>query len=458
MRQQDKYRVRRPWYRLVLMGLLYISLSGCGLCSGEARSLSRKPNFVIIMADDLGYGDIACFGNKKISTPHIDALAQQGIKFTDFHSNGVVCSPTRAALLTGRYQQRSGVEGVVTAKSHRDKGMSLKETTFAEVLKPAGYTTGIFGKWHVGYPAKYNPIHQGFAEYVGFVSGNVDYHSHVDQEMFLDWWKGDKIDDEPGYLTDLITDYGVTFIRAHQDQPFCLYLAHGAPHYPYQGRKDPAMRQAGQPRTREAVPDVERRYKEMIEVMDEGVGRIVSTLKDLGLQKDTLVFFLSDNGPTGTVVRLFDSAGPLRGTKGTVWEGGHRVPAVASWPGHIPAGTVSHQTGMGMDLLVTMASLAKAPLPVNHAFDGVDLSPVLLGQGTLAPRMLFWRAGKGKVARRGPWKLVVQGKKTQLYNLSQDIGEKTDLSQTEPKAKAQLLGALEAWEADVSTGVIKVSG
>jgi len=450
-------RQRSGHVKQITLMLLCISLIS-SLCLAEVKPQQRKPNFVIIMADDLGYGDIACFGNQKINTPHIDGLASRGIKFTDFHSNGVVCSPTRAALLTGRYQQRSGIEGVVTAKSHRDKGMALKETTFAEVLKPAGYTTGMFGKWHVGYPAKYNPVHQGFAQYVGFVSGNVDYHSHVDQEMFLDWWKGDKIDNEPGYLTDLITDYGVKFIRQHQGQPFCLYLAHGAPHYPYQGRHDPAMRQAGQTRSKEDIPDVERRYKEMIEVMDEGVGRIVSTLKYLGLQKDTLVFFLSDNGPTGKVIPLFNSAGPLRGSKGTVWEGGHRVPAVASWPGHIPAGTVSHQTGMGMDLLVTMASLAGAPLPTDRVYDGVDLSPVLLGKGTLAPRSVFWRAGKGRVARRGQWKLLVQGKNAQLFDLSHDIGEKTDLSQTHPDKKAELLKALQAWEADVSRGVNKVSG
>jgi arylsulfatase A-like enzyme len=444
--------------RQIMMLWLCAGLVCSGLGRVKAESQKRQPNFVIIMADDLGYGDIACFGNQKINTPHIDALARDGMKFTDFHSNGAVCSPTRAALVTGRYQQRSGVEGVVTAKSHRDQGMALAETTFAEVLGPAGYTSGIFGKWHLGYPAQYNPVHQGFSEFAGFVSGNIDYHSHVDQEMYLDWWQGDRIDNEPGYLTDLVTNYGVAFIKKHQTQPFCLYLAHGAPHYPYQGRQDPAIRQAGVQRPGREIPDVERRYKEMIEVMDEGVGRIVSTIKDLGLQDKTLVFFLSDNGPTGSVISIFNSTGPLRGSKGTLWEGGHRVPAVASWPGHIRVGSVSHATALGMDLLVTMASLAGATLPVDRSMDGVDLSPVLLGTGTLAPRTVFWRAGKGRVARRGPWKLLVQGQKAQLFNLDDDLGETKDLVQAHPQITAELRKALETWEAEVSQGVTRISG
>lgn len=453
-----RHRLAQQCIHKLAIVWLCTGLMGSGLGHARAETQQRAPNFVIIMADDLGYGDIACFGNTKINTPNIDALARNGIRFTDFHSNGAVCSPTRAALLTGRYQQRSGVEGVITAKSHRDKGMALAETTFAEVLRPAGYTTGMFGKWHLGYPARYNPVHQGFSEFTGFVSGNVDYHSHVDQEMYLDWWQGDRIDNEPGYLTDLVTNYGITFIKKHQAQQFCLYLAHGAPHYPYQGRQDPAIRQAGGQRPGREASDVERRYKEMIEVMDEGVGRIVSTLKGLGLQENTMVFFLSDNGPTGRVISLFNSTGPLRGSKGTVWEGGHRVPAVASWPGHIPVGRVSHETAMGMDLLVTMASLARAPLPTDRPVDGVDLSPVLLGKGSLAPRTLFWRAGRGKVARRGPWKLLVQGQKAQLFNLDDDIGETRDLGQAHPEVLAELLKTLEAWEADVSQGVTRISG
>ncbi|MEA3476736.1 MAG: sulfatase-like hydrolase/transferase [Bacteroidota bacterium] len=199
----------------------------------------RKPNIIIILADDYGYGDVGCYGSKRFLTPHLDALAAGGLRFTDFHSNGTVCSPTRAALLTGRYQQRTGINGVVTAAGHRHTGLDLEETTFAEVLKSEGYVTALFGKWHLGYLPDYNPVRQGFDEFTGYVSGNVDYHAHLDQTGMEDWWKQDELNPECGYTTDLITDHGVDFIQRHSEKPFLLYIAHEAPHYPYQGRNDP---------------------------------------------------------------------------------------------------------------------------------------------------------------------------------------------------------------------------
>ncbi|NQT02271.1 MAG: sulfatase-like hydrolase/transferase [Planctomycetes bacterium] len=208
---------------------------GCSV-GRSSGATAERPNIILIMADDLGYGDIGCYGSKKIRTPNIDALARGGLRFTDYHSNCPVCSPTRAALLTGRYQQRCGIEGVVTAAKHRHTGMALEEVTFAEVLKRRGYATGIFGKWHVGYNVEFNPAKQGFDEFIGYVSGNVDYHSHIDQAGFEDWWKNLQKVPEEGYCTDLITKHGVDFIERHKDGPFCLYLPHEAPHYPYQGR------------------------------------------------------------------------------------------------------------------------------------------------------------------------------------------------------------------------------
>lgn len=294
-----------------------------------ALNAQDRPNFVIIMADDLGYGDLSCYGHPTIQTPHLDRMAEEGIRFTDFHSNGAVCSPTRAALLTGRYQQRSGVQGVITAANHRHTGMPLAELTFAEALKTAGYKTGMFGKWHLGYPDAFNPVHQGFDEFSGFVSGNIDYHSHVDQAMHLDWWQADKAANEPGYLTDLVSDKGVRFIEQHKDAPFCLYLAHGAPHYPYQGRKDPPFREPGGKRSAEKVDDFDRRYKEMIEVMDEGIGRILATLEASGIDDRTLVVFMSDNGASARAIKGIGSVGELRGSKGSLWEGGTRVPCIA---------------------------------------------------------------------------------------------------------------------------------
>ena len=199
-------------------------------------SSNDKPNIILIVADDLGYGDLSIFGNKYISTPNIDKLGKEGIIFTDFHSNGSVCSPTRAALLTGKYQQRVGVSGVITAKNHRDKGLSTNEITFANIANEAGYKTGIFGKWHLGYDSKFNPVYQGFDEFVGFVSGNIDYHSHIDQEGYTDWWFDNRLNEEVGYSTDLITKHSVDFIKKNKDENFLLYIAHESPHYPFQGR------------------------------------------------------------------------------------------------------------------------------------------------------------------------------------------------------------------------------
>ena len=414
-----------------------------GLLFGKDEAV--KPNFIIILADDLGYGDVGCYGNKTILTPHLDRMAGRGMKFTDFHSNGAVCSPTRAALLTGRYQQRCGIEGVITAAGHRDKGMPLDEVTFAEVLKAAGYRTAIFGKWHLGYDAKFNPTRQGFDEFRGFVAGNVDYHSHVDQAGHEDWWSGGALGKEEGYTTDLITDHAVRFIRENKDTPFCLYLPHAAPHYPYQGPKDKADRSVSKPQPiGGSRKDKAAAYKEMIEAMDDSVAQVLKTVEELGLEERTLVFFFSDNGP-GTI----GSAGALRGHKGNLYEGGHRVPAIAYWAGRITPGSVSDAPAMGADLLPTMAALAGAPLPRGRTIDGVDISPVLLECKPLPQRAMFWRFGPQKCVREGPWKLYVTKDGAELYNLADDLGEKNDLAAAHPQRVSQLGKLLSAWEKEV---------
>ena len=419
---------------------------GLGLEAGEASRRGKRPNFILIMADDLGYGDVGCYGSTKIRTPHIDALAARGMRFTDYHSNGAVCSPTRAALLTGRYQQRCGINGVVTAARHRHTGMSLDEVTFAEVLKQEDYVTGLFGKWHVGYSVEFNPIKQGFDEFVGFVSGNVDYQSHVDQEGYADWWQGEILEDEKGYSTDLITRYGEKFIAEHHEAPFCLYLAHEAPHYPYQGPGDGPERLVGNTKAFKGRSDRPQAYKEMIEAMDAGIGRIVDKVRQTGIEEETLIFFCSDNGPA-----IHGSSGGLRGKKGTLWEGGHRVPAIACWPGRIKPRSQSDQTIMGMDLLPTMAALAGAAVPSKP--DGVDVSGVMLKGQVLDERTLFWQHGKQKAVRQGRWKLVVDKNKTHLFDLAEDRAEQHDLAAEEEDILAKLIKRLETWQSQVWTGV-----
>ena len=434
--------------------LKFVAAGAAGLLhhrQAEARSrAAEKPNIILIMADDLGYGDIGCYGNRTIRTPNIDALAKGGMKFSDYHSNCPVCSPTRAALLTGRYQQRAGIEGVVYAKGPtRETGLALEETTFAEVLQKRGYATALFGKWHLGYNVEFNPIRQGFDEFRGYVSGNVDFHSHIDGAGFDDWWKNLEKVPEEGYTTDLITKHGVDFIERHKDQPFCLYLPHEAVHSPYQGRNDPPERLPGGKKGRKAQgQEITGAYKEMIEVMDEGIGRIVETVKRLGLERKTFIFFCSDNGATKQ-----GSNGTLAGYKGSLWEGGHRVPAVAYWPGKIEPGTTTNQTVLGMDLFATMASIAGAKLPAGLKLDGVDLLGMLTENEKLPDRTLFWRYRKEKAVRKGPWKLLVRDGKAALYNLDEDLGEKNDLARTEPRMLKRLEDELAAWEKQVSAGV-----
>lgn len=444
---------------LKTLGLGAASLGLWGLLPG--CSASSKPNIIVILADDMGYGDLSCYGNDYIRTPNLDALAAGGMKFTDFHSNGPVCSPTRAALLTGRYQQRAGIDHVFLANpatGHADKpGMAREEVTFAEVLKGQGYVTGCFGKWHLGYPVDYNPIHQGFDEFRGYVSGNVDFFSHVDGGGREDWWDGLEKSPEEGYVTDLISRHAVDFIQRHQDEPFCLYLPHEAPHFPYQGRNDLPFRFPGDPNPG-AGPRQDRKgaYKEMVEVMDEGIGKVVDTVRRLGLAENTFIFFCSDNGATRE-----GSNGPLAGHKGSLWEGGHRVPALAWWPGKIPAGSRCDQTVLTMDIFPTLLTLTGAVPPMEREIDGVDLAQLLVDGKKLPQRKTYWSYERRKdrpekVVREGAWKLYIIGKEHQLFNLNQDLAEKRNLAADYPERVRAMEQAFQVWYAAVTAGVTRI--
>ena len=424
-------------------------LLGCK-AKQETKPKVKRPNIIIIMADDMGYGDLSCYGSTLINTPNLDKMAAEGIKFTDFHSNGAVCSPTRAALLTGKYQQRVGIDGIVTAKKHRDKGLATTEKTFAEAIKEAGYVTGMFGKWHVGYKTEFNPIKQGFDEYIGYVSGNVDYHSHIDQEGYEDWWVGDQIKNEKGYSTDLITKHSVDFIKHHKDDPFLLYIPHEAPHGPFQGRQSEAERYVGwknglSPKQKLSEEELNTLYKEMVEVMDEGIGKVMTTLKVLNIDKNTLVFFCSDNGAS----RKVGSNGGLRGYKSTLWEGGHRVSAMAWYPGTILPNQVNNETILTMDLFPTIMSFVGAEIPKN--LDGISLKNNLLKGEALPNRDVFWGYAGRKAMRQGDWKLILskKGAAPRLYNLKEDISETNNVASEHPELVETMLKKLEAWSEDV---------
>ena len=404
-----------------------------------------KTNFVIIMADDRGYGDSSVY-NGWIKMPHMERMAREGMTFTDFHSSGTVCSPTRAGLLTGRYQERAGIPGVINADPEQPvhhTGLQTSETTFAELFRAAGYRTAIFGKWHLGYGGQFNPTHHGFERFRGFVSGNIDYISHYDRMETYDWWEGRyKTDHEPGYLTHLVTKHATEFIRDHKDEPFCLYVPHGAPHAPLQGPDSPPGR--GPNKIRGEKPDQTTLVLEMMKALDESIGRILDTLVETGIDKNTFVLFFSDNG--GAKHMRCD---PLRGHKGQVWEGGHRVPAVAWWPGKIKAGAKSDQLSISIDVMPTMLDIAKIDTPDDLKFDGFSLRDVLLKAREIGPRQLFW---KGLAMRDGSWKLVIEKNTPRLFDLSQDLGEEKDLSAKHPERVKTMMAALEAWRMDVNRG------
>ena len=438
--------------------------------SGQEPS-SKRPNLIVVMVDDMGYEGVSCFGNPYFQTPQIDRLATEGMRMTDFHSSGTVCSPTRAGLLTGRYQQRAGIEAVIHPVSdhpeHR-KGLQLSETTFAELLKQAGYTTGILGKWHQGYPQNsddYHPQNHGFDEFIGYHSGNIDFVSHVGDHNKHDWWHGRKETREEGYSTHLINRYTIDFVRRHAKsrKPFCLYVAHEAIHNPVQVPGDPVRRteqQWNRWKWREVSAE-ERiaKYKGMTLPIDEGMGRLRETLIELGIERNTFVLFFSDNGPSGD----FPSGSPdLRGGKGSVYEGGHKVPAIAWWPGRVQPGSVSNEPLISIDVMPTLLSLAGASSP-DRPLDGVDFSPVFLRQESLKPRPLFWASlsnngRRSEAMRDGPWKLVVnhpkarpgtfENEKVELYHLGNDPKEETNLATAHADKAAKMLKQLKAWYAD----------
>ena len=418
-----------------------------------------RPNIVFILADDLGYEDIACYGSTVNQTPHLDRLATGGMRFTDFHSNGPMCSPTRAAFLTGLYQSRFGrrFEAALSGM-RRDSGLPLSAVTIAEVLKQAGYATGMFGKWHLGYQAPYLPTNQGFDEFRGLVSGDGDHHTQIDRSGNEDWWKGNVVVMEKGYTADLITRHSVDFIDRHQDKPFFLYVPHLAIHFPWQGPNDPPHRKAGVGYHNDkwgVIPDrsnVQPHVTAMIERLDRSVGEIVAALERHDLTEKTFVVFTSDNGGyleyRGGFKKI-SNMGPLRGEKCTIYEGGHRVPAIFSWAGRI-APSVSHETVMTFDLFPTFAALAGAQTDAVKALDGVNLGALLFDGGKLPERTLFWRMGSSKAVRKGAWKLCLQREGTpELYNLSADLGEQKNLATARPAILSDLQKALSDWELDV---------
>lgn len=444
--------------------VLVACLVGC-LGHLDADAHDRPPNLVLIVADDLGYGDLACYGNAQIETPCLDRLAAEGIRFTDFHSNGSMCTPTRVALLTGRYQQRFGeiFEGPLSGKTQRDLGLPLEAVTLAEALRSHGYMSGMFGKWHLGYKIPFLPTRQGFDRFVGLTSGDGDHHSHVDRSGNLDWWQDEAIVAESGYTADLLAKHAIQFIEDYADRPFFLYVPHLAIHFPWQGPNDPPHRVVGQDYETDKWGKIKNRdnvrphVHAMVEALDRSVAQIIKALEAHQLDSNTLVLFLSDNGgyrSYGSSHHRISSNGVLRGQKGDLYEGGHRVPAIAWWPSKISA-SVCHDTLMTMDVMPTFLELA-ADRRATSKLDGTSFASILVERNrhegitkeqVSKQRLLFWRVNRSFAVRDGPWKLVAhRDERKQLFNLSHDLSETRNLAELHPDRCAKMIDAFKEWE------------
>lgn len=430
-----------------------------------------KPNFVVIYADDLGYGDLGCYGSDVMKTPHLDALAAQGVRFTQWYSSSPVCSPSRAGLLTGRYPTRSGITQIIRGK-RTIPGLPASEVTLATLLKAAGYRTGLFGKWHLGSVLENRPNAHGFDEFFGFLAGALDYYSHIFYwgekngiNPFHDlwhnqhevWWNG-------RYLTELITEKAVEFIEASADRPFFLYLPYNAPHWPMHAPKEYIDRFPGLP------PD-RRIMAAMIAAMDDGVGEIVKALQRIGKYDDTVFFFSSDNGPSTEQRNWLDgtedlyyggSAGIFRGHKYSLFEGGVREPAILSYPAKIAGGQVCDEPGFMLDVLPTLAKLAEAELPASRPSDGYDILPMATAGATSPHKQIFWEYNGQLAVRQGQWKLVLNGKldfdrsgpdPVHLADLATDPGERINLKDAYPALVAQLTHDVETWYAEVTAPI-----
>ena len=418
-------------------------LGGCATIGQTRRAQRRRPNIIVIVSDDMGYADIGCHGCKDIATPNIDSIAQNGVRFTNGYVSCPVCSPTRAGLATGRYQQRFGHEfntGPPPGGLREQVGLPLTEVTIANVLKSAGYATGAVGKWHLGIAPHFHPFKRGYDEFFGFLHGG---HSYIDPGLgtFNPILRGTEPVDEKEYLTDAFSREAVAFIERHRDESFFLYLAYNAVHTPMQGPQRYGN-------SFEHISNSKRRvYAGMLTAMDEGIGAVLAKLRELGIEKDTLLFFVNDNG--GPKGNAFNN-GPLRATKGTMYEGGIRVPFMVQWPRRLKGGRVYKHPVIALDILPTAAAIAGANGPRDRKIDGVNLLPYLTGRKKQAPHeILFWRAGQNHAVRKGSWKLVKMGSETGLFDLASDIGESRDLKEERPDVLRKMEEAFEQWNSQM---------
>lgn len=430
----------------------------------------RRPNFIVLVTDDQGYGDLSCMGSTDFVTPNFDRMAREGARFTDYYSNSPVCSPSRAALLTGRYPCHAGVREILPG-NRTSKGMVSGTPTIAIALRKLGYTTGAVGKWHLGVSPQSSPNAFGFDSFFGFKAGCIDYYSHIfywgmgaGNNPTHDLWLNDQeVYDNGKYFTELVTEKSTAFIRQHarEEQPFFLYIAYNAPHYPMHAPEQYLSRFPDLPWDRKIMAA-------MLSAVDDGLGEIRNELARNGILENTCIAFQSDNGPSRESRNWLDgtpdpyyggSAGSFKGHKYSLFEGGIRVPAIVSWPGKIPAGQVIREPVAAMDLFPTILRAAGGA-PERYRLDGLDITDVLTADGSSPHKMIFWEMGPQTAVRRGSYKLVLNGRLVEseppqesefLSDLSSDPGETENLIPKRPDVADELRSAALRWRANIET-------
>ena len=415
----------------LLLGLVLASLA------------AARTNVVLIVSDDQGYGDISCYEHPpEVSTPNLDRLAAGGARMTNGYASGPVCAPTRAGLLTGRYQQRFGFYTAADSRA----GLPTTEVTVADLLSETGYATGVLGKWHLGYEPPYRPLQRGFQRFYGFLGhGGHDYFRLGITDAITSIYRDAKPVEETGYLTRNLAREAVAFVEANRERPFFLYLPFNAVHFPLQAPEDEIARFD----TGEEDRDI---YLAMLRVMDESVGKVLDTLERLDLEEDTLVLFFSDNGGAKNNA---SNNGPLRDYKHSVYEGGVRVPFLVRWPARIPAGIVSDEPVISIDAYATILAAAGVEPPNDRVIDSRDITPALTGKldGPLHER-LYWNwmdkdSDDGWAIREGRWKLLTDKKGMELYDLETDLGETRNLASQQPERVRELLAAYQNWRSEL---------
>ncbi|MEN8132102.1 MAG: sulfatase [Pseudomonadota bacterium] len=449
-----------------LLSVVFLTAFVLADCLHEpVAAKQRWPNLIVIMADDLGYSDVGFNGSTDIPTPHIDSIASNGVRFSSGYTTYTVCSPSRAGLITGRYPQRFGFERNPQYRpADKNMGLPQDEQTLADVLKERGYSTGIIGKWHLGANREaHHPLERGFDEFFGHLGGSHRYFPHEltikDSYSISNEGKSSRTwimrDHKPvkvdSYLTDEFSDEAVAFIERHQGKPFFLFLSYNAPHTPLQATSKYLSRFG-------SIQNNKRRtYAAMVSAMDDGIGRVLQRLKALNLEKDSMIVFLSDNGGP---IHNGSRNNPLRGKKGTPYEGGFRVPFALQWPGNVKAGLVIDQPVSTLDIFATMAALCDIEINKEQPLDGLNLMPLLNGNTEAfdsRPIYLRMHDKQAFTIRRGQYKLVIpeQDSQAELYNLNADIGESHDLSAEQPQLVQSLSAQLNAWADQLGTPKFK---